>query len=68
MTLQQVIDKIQALIDLHGDTWLGLFTTLIMIRIALAANRFPPLTMSEAAAYSSCVAAFAASNIGRPRT
>ena len=65
--MKAFIDKIQALIDLHGDTWLGLFTALIMTRIAMAAFRFHPITPSEAGAYASCVTAFAATNIGGPR-
>ena len=65
--MKAFIDKLQALIDLHGDTWLGLFTALIMARIAMAAFRFHPITGSEAAAYASCVTAFAATNIGGPR-
>jgi hypothetical protein len=65
--MKELIDKIQALIDLHGDTWLGLFTALIMARIVAAAFKLPAITPSEAAAYSSCVAAFAATNIGGPK-
>jgi hypothetical protein len=62
-----LINKFQELIDLHGDTWLGLFTALIMSRIAMAAFSFKSITPSEAAAYASCVTAFAASNIGKPK-
>jgi hypothetical protein len=65
--MKEFIDKIQELIDLHGDTWLGMFTALVMVRIALAVFKFTSLTPSEAAAYASCVTAFAASNIGRPK-
>ncbi len=65
--MKELIDKIQDLIDLHGDTWLGLFTALVMVRIAMTAFRFAPLTPSEAAAYASCVTAFAATNIGKPK-
>ena len=67
MSLKQIIDKVQEIIDLHGDTWLAIFTALVMVRVALAALRFPALTMSESAAYASCVTAFAATNIGKPR-
>jgi hypothetical protein len=66
--VKNFIDYLQSLIDLHGDSWLGMFTTLIMIRIGMVAFHYPPLTMAEAAAYSSCVAAFAASNIGNPKS
>jgi hypothetical protein len=66
--MKEFIDKIQALIDLHGDTWLGIFTALIMLRIAAAVFKFPPITMSEAGAYASCVTAFAATNIGGPKS
>lgn len=65
--MKEFIDKLQALIDLHGDSWLALFTLVTIIRIIMAAFKYPPVTMAEAAAYSSCVAAFAASNIGRPK-
>lgn len=65
--MKNLIDKLQELIDLHGDTWLGIFTALVMVRIAMAAFRFPPLTTSEAVAYGSCVTAFAATNIGGPK-
>lgn len=67
MTLKNLIDKVQELIDLHGDTWLGMFTALIMARIAMHAFGYPPLTTSEALAYGSCVTAFAATNIGGPK-
>lgn len=66
--MKRLIDKIQSLIDLHGDTWLGLFTALIMGRIALAAFHFSPITGAEAGAYASCVTAFAATNIGGPKS
>jgi len=66
--MKALIDKFQALIDLAGDTWLGMFTALIMARIAMAAFKFVPITPSEAAAYASCVTAFAASNIGKPKS
>jgi hypothetical protein len=66
--MKAFIDKIQALIDLHGDTWLAMFTFTMIVRIILAAFRHPSITMAEAAAYSSCVAAFAASNIGGPKS
>jgi hypothetical protein len=66
--MKSFIDKIQDLIDLHGDTWLGMFTAIVMVRIALAIFKFAPLTPSEAAAYASCVTAFAATNIGKPKS
>lgn len=59
--------RFQLLLDLTGDTWLGMFTALIMARIGMAAFHFPSLTMAEAAAYASCVTAFAATNIGGPK-
>lgn len=65
--MKEFIDKIQSLIDLHGDTWLGLFTALVMARIGMAAFHFPAISMAEAAAYASCVTAFAATNIGGPK-
>jgi hypothetical protein len=65
--VKELIDKIQALIDLHGDTWLALFTALVMVRIVLVVFKFAPITPSEAATYASCVTAFAATNIGKPK-
>jgi len=62
--MKNFIDYLQSLIDLHGDTWLALFTTGIIVRLMLAAFHHPAITMAEAGAYSSCVAAFAATNIG----
>ena len=68
MRLKQLIDKIQELVDLHGDTWLAMFTATIVARVIMAAFGFPPVTMAESAAYASAVTAFAATNIGGPRT
>jgi hypothetical protein len=67
MSLKQIIDYVQDLVDLHGDTWLAMFTLVMITRIIMAAFRHPPITMAEAAAYASCVTAFAATNIGKPR-
>lgn len=64
MNLKQLIDKLQELVDLHGDTWLAMFTFVMILRIILAAFKYPSITMAEAAAYASCVTAFAATNIG----
>jgi len=60
--MKNFIDYIQSLIDLHGDTWLAIFTTAIIVRIVMAAFHHPAITMAEAGAYASCVTAFAATN------
>lgn len=54
----------QKFFDLHGDTWLGMFTLLILIRIVLVLKGQKPLTVAESTAYSSAIAAFAYSNKG----
>lgn len=68
MKLKQFIDYIQDVVDLHGDTWLAMFTLVLIVRIVMAAFRFPPVTLAESAAYASCVTAFAATNIGKPKS
>jgi len=68
MNLKQTVDYIQDIIDLHGDSWLAIFTLVLIIRIILAAFKYPSVTMAEAAAYASCVTAFAATNIGKPKS
>ncbi len=62
--LKQLWEDAQKVIDLHGDTWLGMFTALVLLRILLVLSGHTPLTMSEATAYSSAVGAFAYSNRG----
>jgi hypothetical protein len=65
--MKELIDKIQELVDLHGDTWLAMFTFVLIVRVVMAAFRYPAITMAEAGAYASCVTAFAATNIGKPK-
>ena len=62
MTLKERWDQIQAFLDISGDVWMGLFTTIILVRLILVLKGYAPLTPSEAATYSSAVAAFAYSN------
>lgn len=65
--IKVVWDKIQAILDLDGDVWLGLFTAAIVFRLVYSGLGHPPITAAEAAAYASCITAFAASNIGGPK-
>lgn len=60
-------EYIQELFALNGDTWMAAFTLAIITRVLLAGFGHSPLTVSEAAAYSSAIGAFAYSNKG-PRT
>jgi hypothetical protein len=64
LKIQAVINKIQELLDLHGDTWLGLFTLVVLMRIILVLSGYHALTTAEAATYSTAIAAFAYSNRG----
>jgi hypothetical protein len=57
-------DYIQALLDIDGDCWMGLFTLVIVVRLVLVLKGYAPLTASEAGTYGSAVAAFAYSNRG----
>jgi hypothetical protein len=67
--IKRAIDYIQNLIDLHGDTWLAIFTSVVIVRIILVVYHHPGLSTAEAMAYGSCVAAFAATNtFGGPKT
>lgn len=60
-------DSIQSLLDIDGDVWMGLFTTIILLRIYLVLKGYAPLTKEEAGAYSVCVGAFAYSNKQGPK-
>lgn len=62
--IQGVWNKIQDLLDISGDLWMGLFTALILVRIVYVLKGGRPLTPSEAACYGSAVGAFAYSNRG----
>jgi len=57
------LEYLQSLIDLHGGTWLALFTAAIIWRIV----KGPALGPSEAAAYASAIGAFAYSNTNGPK-
>lgn len=50
-------DYIQLLLDIDGDCWLGLFTLVVVYKVAHGG-----LNISDAAAYGSAVGAFAYSN------
>lgn len=62
--IQAVWDKVQDLLDIEGDVWMGFFTAFILWRILAVLSGHAPLTNAEAGAYSSAVAAFAYSNRG----
>lgn len=60
ITLKFYWEQIQKFLDIDGDAVLCIFTGIILYRLI----KGPALNPSEAAVYASCVAAFAASNIG----
>lgn len=64
--LKRMWEDGQKIIDLHGDTWLGLFTLFVLVRILAVLKGYPPLTAGESGAYSMCIGAFAYSNKGKP--
>ena len=66
--LLAVWEKLQQFLDISGDAWLSLFTAAIIFRLVFAAFHHTPITIAEATAYGSAIGAFAASNIGKPRT
>ncbi len=59
-----VWDKVQGLLDIDGDVWLGLMTATVVFRWVYAALGHAPMTAAESAAYASAVTAFAYSNRG----
>lgn len=65
--IQLYWDKIQALCDISGDCYMGLFTIAILVRIMLVLKGYSPMTSAEAGTYGSAVIAFAYSNRGGPR-
>jgi len=62
--LRQLWLDAQKIIDLKSDTWMGLFTLLILVRIALVLRGHQALSASEAATYASAIGCFAYSNRG----
>ena len=67
--IQQLWNYIQDLADVSGDSIMALMSTVFIARVAMAAwAKFPPLTASEAAFYSSAIASFAYSNTGKPKS
>jgi hypothetical protein len=63
--LKQIWAYIQDLLDVKGDAIMAVMSSVFIARVALSAwAKFPPLTVSEAAFYSSAIASFAYSNKG----
>lgn len=55
---------VQDLLDVRGDVIMLAMSCVFTARVALSAFGKPPLTVAEAALYSSAIAAFAYSNKG----
>jgi len=67
--IKQAWAYIQDLADVKGDTIMALMSIVFIGRVAASAwAKYPPLTVSEAAFYSSAIASFAYSNTGRPKS
>jgi hypothetical protein len=62
--IQNIWNRIQDLLDISGDVWLGLMTAAVVFRWLYAAMGHTPMTAAESAAYASAVSAFAYSNRG----
>lgn len=66
--IQATWDRIQDLLDISGDLWMGLFTAAILVRLLLVLKGYAPMTTAEGGTYGSAVLAFAYSNRGTPKT
>ena len=53
--------------SLDGGSWVDLFGLVFLIRLIASLFHCPPLTMAEAGIWGTTIAAFAASNIGKPK-
>jgi hypothetical protein len=62
--LQVLWNKIQDLLDISGDCWMGALTATVIFRVVFAAFGHVPITMAESMVYGSAVTAFAYSNRG----
>jgi hypothetical protein len=63
--IKQLWAYVQDLADVRGDTIMAAMSAVFIARVAMSAwARFPALTVSEAAFYSSAIASFAYSNKG----
>ena len=63
--IKQLWAYIQDLMDVKGDTIMAAMSVVFIARVAASAwAKYPPLTVSEAAFYSSAIASFAYSNKG----
>lgn len=66
--IKQIWEYCQDLMDVSGDSIMALMSVVFIARVAASAwSKFPPLTASEAAFYSSAIASFAYSNKGGPK-
>ena len=61
---KSIWEAIQGLLDIKSGTVMAVFTGIIIVRLIAVLKGQAPLTVSEAAAYSTCVAAFGYSNGG----
>jgi hypothetical protein len=53
--------------SLDGGTWVDIFGTMILVRLAAPLFHLPPMNIAEAGVWGTTIAAFAATNIGGPK-
>jgi hypothetical protein len=54
--------------SLDGGAWVDVFGAMILIRLIGPLFRLPPMNAAEAGTWAATIAAFAATNIGGPRS
>ena len=57
-------EYLQGLLDIKSGTVMAVFTGVVIVRLLAVLKGSSPITLSEAAVYSTCVAAFGYSNGG----
>lgn len=62
--IQAYWNKIQTLLDIDGDVWVGAFAFVFIVRLLAPFKGYPHLTASEAAVWSATIGSFAYSNRG----
>jgi hypothetical protein len=53
--------------NIDGGSWVDIFGVVILVRLAAPLFHLPPMNVAEAGVWGTTIAAFAASNIGRPK-
>ena len=67
--LKALWSYIQDLLDVRGDVIMCIMSVVFIGRVALSLSaKFPALTASEVALYSTAIASFAYSNKGTPKS